>query len=86
MIDQTTGVINLQLRVECSGSGNGREYSIIITATDSSQNASTATITITAPHDQGKKLEISFLLVKISIIDKLIHSSILKVLFSNNDG
>jgi len=54
VINQSTGVITLQLRAERSGSGNGREYTIAITATDSSGNSSTANSKIIVPHDKGK--------------------------------
>jgi hypothetical protein len=54
-INQTTGVINLQLRAERSGGGNGRAYTIAITATDPSGNTSTKNVVIFVPHDKGKK-------------------------------
>jgi hypothetical protein len=55
VIDQTTGVITLQLRAERSGRGNGRIYTVLVTATDASGNSSTATVDIKVPHDQKKK-------------------------------
>lgn len=56
VIDQTTGVINLQLRRERSGSGVGRTYTIVISATDSSGNISMTELDIIVPHDmRGKK-------------------------------
>jgi len=54
-INQTTGVISLQLRRERSGSGNGRIYSVTITATDSSGNTSSTVVDIKVPHDKKKK-------------------------------
>ena len=54
VIDQNTGMIDLQLRRERSGSGNGRIYTVTITATDSSNNSSSTTLDIVVPHDKGK--------------------------------
>ena len=51
VIDQTTGIISLQLRAERAGEGIGRTYTITITATDQSDNFSTANVSILAPHD-----------------------------------
>ena len=51
VIDQTTGIISLQLRAERAGGGIGRTYTITITATDQSDNFSTANVSILAPHD-----------------------------------
>lgn len=55
VINQTTGVITLQLRSERSGMGDGRVYTIRITATDSSGNSSVGDVQIIVPHDQRKK-------------------------------
>lgn len=55
VINQSTGVIDLQLRAERGGQGGGRTYDIVITATDISNNSSTAMVQIVAPHDRGKK-------------------------------
>lgn len=52
VIDQTTGMIYLQLRAERSGRGKGRVYIVTITATDCSGNISTAKVKIRVPHDQ----------------------------------
>ncbi len=52
VIDQTTGMIYLQLRAERSGRGKGRRYTITITATDCSGNISTAKVKIRVPHDK----------------------------------
>lgn len=52
VVDQTTGVIYLQLRAERSGRGKGRVYTVTITATDCSGNTSTAKVKIRVPHDQ----------------------------------
>ncbi|MBI5195057.1 MAG: cadherin repeat domain-containing protein [Nitrospirae bacterium] len=52
VIDQTTGIIYLQLRAERSGRGKGRVYTITITATDCSGNTSTAKVKVRVPHDQ----------------------------------
>jgi hypothetical protein len=52
IIDQTTGMIYLQLRAERSGRGKGRIYTITITATDCSGNISTAKVKIRVPHDK----------------------------------
>lgn len=53
LIDQTTGVISLQLRSERAGKGVGRIYTITIKAVDEAGNESTATVNISAPHDRG---------------------------------
>lgn len=55
VINQSTGIITLQLRAERDGSGNGRVYTITITATDESNNSSNVQLEIIVPHDQGKK-------------------------------
>ena len=55
IIDQETGLIQLLLRAERSGSGNGRAYSVVIIATDVSNNSSTATVEIVVPHDNSMK-------------------------------
>jgi hypothetical protein len=52
VINQSTGMINLQLRAERSGRGNGRKYTVTITATDCSGNVSTAKVKILVPKDQ----------------------------------
>jgi hypothetical protein len=52
VINQSTGMINLQLRAERSGRGNGRIYTITISATDCSGNVSTAKVKILVPKDQ----------------------------------
>lgn len=54
-VDSATGVIELQLRAERSGSGDGRIYTVTITATDGEDNASTASVEICVPHDKRKK-------------------------------
>jgi len=54
-IDQDTGIINVNLRAERSGSGEGRVYTLTITATDELNNTSTADVDIIVPHDKGKK-------------------------------
>lgn len=54
VIDQATGLINLQLRAERSGSGNGRAYTITLTAADSSNNSSSAKVVVIVPHDKRK--------------------------------
>jgi hypothetical protein len=54
IIDQSTGIITLQLRAERSGTGNGRVYTITVTAADDSNNSSTANIEIIVPHDKKK--------------------------------
>lgn len=55
VIDQDTGIIEVQLRAERSGSGDGRIYTISITAIDTSDNSSTTDVEIIVPHDKGKK-------------------------------
>ena len=55
VIDQTTGMIYLQLRAERSGRGKGRIYTITITATDCSGNISTAKVKIRVPHDKDNE-------------------------------
>jgi hypothetical protein len=55
IVDQTTGVITLQLRAERSGSGNGRTYTVMITARDASGNFSSADVNIIVPRDQRQK-------------------------------
>ena len=55
LIDQTDGIITLQLRAERSGRGNGRVYTVTITATDGSGNRSQANVDIIVPRDQRKK-------------------------------
>jgi hypothetical protein len=52
VIDQTTGIITLQLRAERSGKGNGRVYTVTITATDESGNTTQASVDITVAHSQ----------------------------------
>ncbi|MGB5196162.1 MAG: hypothetical protein WBN64_03755 [Candidatus Deferrimicrobium sp.] len=52
VIDQSTGMITLQLRSERSGRGNGRIYTVTITATDCSGNISTSKMKIRVPKDQ----------------------------------
>lgn len=54
-IDQTTGLITVQLRAERSGTGSGRIYTILITATDASGNASTATAMVLVPKSSKVK-------------------------------
>ena len=54
-VDSATGIIELQLRAERSGSGDGRVYTVTITATDESNNSSSATVEICVPHDKRKK-------------------------------
>jgi hypothetical protein len=54
-IDNGTGIIELRLRSERSGTGDGRTYTITITATDETGNSSEAMVTIRAPHDKRKK-------------------------------
>ncbi|MBI5024264.1 MAG: VCBS repeat-containing protein [Candidatus Omnitrophica bacterium] len=54
VIDQSTGVITLQLRAERQGQGDGRTYTILITATDGSGNSSSAVVEAMAPHDRGR--------------------------------
>jgi hypothetical protein len=51
VIDQDTGIINLQLRSERSKKGEGRIYTITILATDTAGNESTAFINVLVPHD-----------------------------------
>jgi hypothetical protein len=55
IIDQTDGIITLQLRAERSGRGNGRVYTVTITATDESGNTTQAGVDIIVPHDQKRK-------------------------------
>ena len=55
VIDQTTGMIYLQLRAERSGRGKGRVYTITITATDCSGNISTVKVKIRVPHDKDNE-------------------------------
>ncbi len=54
-VNDETGLIELRLRSERSGSGPGRAYTIVITATDESGNDSVAQVVITAAHDKRKK-------------------------------
>ncbi|MBI5208056.1 MAG: right-handed parallel beta-helix repeat-containing protein [Candidatus Firestonebacteria bacterium] len=54
-INQTTGLIKLQLRAKRTGYSNERIYNIAITATDASLNSSSAAVSIVSPHDQRKK-------------------------------
>jgi hypothetical protein len=54
-VNDETGIIELRLRSERSGTGEGRTYTIYITATDDSDNQSEANIDIRAPHDRRKK-------------------------------
>jgi hypothetical protein len=49
-IDQTTGVIEFQLRRERSMSGDGRVYTVTITATDSSNNSSVTNLELIVPY------------------------------------
>jgi hypothetical protein len=55
VIDQTNGIIYLELRRERSGKGNGRVYTVTITATDGSGNSSTTAENIGVPHDMSRK-------------------------------
>ena len=48
-VNETTGVVSLELRAERSGAGQGRIYTITVTATDEDGNASTATCAVTVP-------------------------------------
>lgn len=50
VIDQDTGIINLQLRSERSGGGDGRIYTITITATDITGNSSSVDLEVTVPY------------------------------------
>jgi hypothetical protein len=50
-IDQTAGVIVLQLRSSRSGKGGDGIYTVNLTATDASGNSSSAVVSIKAPHD-----------------------------------
>lgn len=50
-IDQSAGVIVLQLRAARAGKGEDRIYSITITAADASENSSGAEVIIKAPHN-----------------------------------
>lgn len=52
VIDQTNGIITLQLRAERSGKGNGRVYTVTITATDASGNTNQANVDITVAHSR----------------------------------
>ena len=54
-VDDSTGIIELQLRSERSGKGEGRTYTVNITASDESGNQSEAHVEIKAPHDKRKK-------------------------------
>lgn len=54
-IDQTKGIIFLQLRAERSGKGNARIYTVTVTATDDSDNSSSTDVNILVPHDKGNK-------------------------------
>jgi hypothetical protein len=54
-IDQSKGIITLQLRAERSGKGRGRIYTITIVATDNSGNQSQASVNVSVPHDKGAK-------------------------------
>ena len=55
IIDQSNGIITLQLSAERSGSGTDRIYTITITGRDVSSNASHVEVEIAVPHDKGKK-------------------------------
>jgi len=52
VIDQTSGMIYLQLGAERSGRGTGRIYTVTITAMDLLGNISTAKVNILVPHDK----------------------------------
>ncbi len=52
VIDQTAGVITLQLRRERSGVKSGREYTLSVTSTDAFGNSSIASVVFVVPHDQ----------------------------------
>jgi hypothetical protein len=54
-IDQTTGVITLQLRAARLGNGGDRLYSVTIIAADGSGNSSTSEVIVRAPHDMGHR-------------------------------
>lgn len=54
-IDDATGVIELRLRAERTGSGDGRVYTITVTATDASSNESTSVVEVRVPHDRRKQ-------------------------------
>lgn len=53
-IDQTAGVVVLQLRNGRSGKGGDRTYSVVLTAADASENVSAAEVAIKAPHDKRR--------------------------------
>lgn len=52
-IDQSSGIIVLQLRAARSGKGKDRIYSITITATDALENSADVEVLIKALHDRG---------------------------------
>jgi hypothetical protein len=54
LIDQATGAIALELRVERSGKGKEREYTVRVLATDAAGNTSAADVKIIVPYDKGK--------------------------------
>jgi N-acetylneuraminic acid mutarotase len=54
VIDQSTGIITLQLQASRLGKGKGRQYTIYIVAKDQSGNSSAVQVVIVVPHDQGK--------------------------------
>ncbi len=54
VINQDTGEITLDLRVERQGKGDGRIYTITITATDDSGNSSSSEVKVVAPHHRGR--------------------------------
>ena len=51
-VDQTNGLIYVDLRSERSGKGDGRTYTITITVTDANGNASSTSLPIVAPHSR----------------------------------
>lgn len=54
-IDETNGLIYLQLRAERSGTGDERAYTVTISATDEAGNNSSSDVEIIVPHDKRGK-------------------------------
>jgi len=50
---QITGLLNLNLRSERSGTGSGRTYTITVVCSDASGNSSSANVTVQVPRDQS---------------------------------
>jgi endo-1,4-beta-xylanase len=54
VVDQTTGLVTMQLRAERSGRSAGRVYTVTVTATDRSGNISITSLTVLVPRSKGQ--------------------------------